>query len=125
MFDRYLVFAYRLRELRAETFYLVREIQSDHPADVYRAVMFFQYGPYRVLAASGVVVETPVRVFRLVVLYVPYALLHRGRNHVFVQILRIVPVPGISEQMAGYQLEVFADLRRRLAGLLAFLELFR
>jgi len=74
--------------------------------------------------ASGVVVETPVRVFGLVVVDVPYALLHRGGDHVFVQILRVVPVSGISEKMAGDKPEISADLRRRLSELLALFQFF-
>ena len=123
--DLYLAVAYLFGLGRREAFYLVGELQGHAPYDVDVPVVSGQVRPERVLRASGVVVETPVRVFGPVVLYVAYALLQRRRDHILAHVVRVVPVPGIPQQMFGYEPEISADLRRRFPVLLTLLQLFR
>lgn len=125
MFDDNLVSSNLLRDKRRIRLYLVGEIKRYLPYEVFLPVVFPKHRPERVLDATDEIIETTVFILWLVIVDVPDSFLHRRRYHVLLQVLRVVPVPGIAEQMAGYQLEVFADLRRRLSGLLAFLQLFR
>lgn len=125
MLYRYLVVTYGLCQLRAETLYLVREFQDHLSAYVHLLVVFLKHGPERVFDATDEIIKATVFILRLVVVDVPYALLQRGRNHVFAQVLRIVAVPRISQQALCDKLEVFADLYSRLSLALAFLQLFR
>lgn len=125
MFDDNLVVTYLLGKLRIETFYPVGVIKRHLAAKVYRAVIFPEHGPERVFNATDEIIEATVSILRLVVLYVAYALLQRRRDHILAHVVRVVPVPGIPQQMFGYEPEISADLRRRFPGFLAFLQLFR
>ena len=124
MFYPYLVFAYAPGYIRTDTFYRIGEFKRHLAYQVDLPVISVQRMPERMFAASGEIVEAPVAVFLFIVLDVLYHLKDRIGYHIFMQVFRIVPVPGISEQMARYQPEVQAHTLCRPSGLLTFLQLF-